>query len=109
MFFRKNKHVHEYYNVGIFYKENLTRWKDRLDFVEIYRMSICSKCGDKKIEKQALAERNFMPECLNHENRREREKYTSYLSEKGIPSETEITIKSEKILREMKIMNFYDD
>lgn len=88
MFKRKCKH--EWSVIGLFYKENLTQYRNYFDKVEVYQKHFCCKCCQYKDE--LISIEFFMPELYHGRDERKTE-YIQKLNKKGILDEIDLLYK----------------
>jgi len=92
---RRSLHSHQHYNLGRFYKEELAEDnRANLDSVIVYRMSICSKCGETKVEK--LSEKRF-----ESGQKEERQRHILKVSIDEVMTEEEIMCKARDFMKRM--------
>lgn len=87
MFKKKRVCEHEYETLGMFYKENITTWRDHNDSINTYKRCKCKTCGE--VKDILLASELFVPEKF-HDRDERKDKYIEYLRQHNIKSEIDL-------------------
>lgn len=88
MWFKKTcKCKHAYENLGIFYKEIFTQYRNWFDEINVYKRNRCKICGH--IEDTLLSSEKFMPELYEGRDGR-KDEYIKHLKNKGCKLEIDI-------------------
>lgn len=87
MIFRKAICEHQYSNVGRYYKEILTEYRNCFDMIVVYQRKKCNKCG--VIKDMEISVERFLPELYETRDKR-KDGYIKLLRHKGIYTEIEM-------------------
>lgn len=87
LFKKKYKHEHEFENLGLFYKERLTEYRNCFDEIKVYRKEQCRLCGC--IQDVLLSSEEFIPELYEGRDDR-KDSYIKHLIDRNIKLEIDL-------------------